>query len=247
LAERLGQVMPGIEPNKRTTETTDRKLVSIVVPVYNEEKLLGQLVQRLSETINTLSDTYDFEIIFINDGSSDKSLEIAKSLVSQERRLRILELRRNYGQTAALQAGIDDARGDYLITMDGDLQHFPEEIPAFLSELERGYDVVCGWRHERKENVLRRWPSSAANATIRKLTGLTIHDIGTTYRAYRIEILKDIRLLGENHRFIPVFASIAGARIGELKIQNIVRPAGRSSYNLGRTLNVLFDIFFIYF
>lgn len=227
--------------------TVGRKLVSIVIPIFNEELLLPELMQRLSGTINSIEDRYDFEIILVNDGSSDRSLEIAKSLVSEEPRMRVLELRRNYGQTAALQAGIDDARGEYLITMDGDLQHFPEEIPAFLSELERGYDMVCGWRHDRKENIIRRWPSRAANAAIRAVTGLSIHDIGTTYRAYRMAILEDIRLLGENHRFIPVFAHKAGARIGELQIQNISRPAGKSSYGLGRTLNVLFDILFAHF
>ncbi|MBI5118000.1 glycosyltransferase family 2 protein [Candidatus Poribacteria bacterium] len=224
-----------------------RKLVSIVVPIYNEERVLPELISRMSKTVSALIGRYDFEILFVDDGSSDGSVEVARSLLAQEERLRILELRRNYGQTAALQAGIDESHGEYVITMDGDLQHFPEEIPSFLAKLEEGYDVVCGWRHDRKENLLRRWPSQAANAMIRRLTGLTIRDVGTTYRAYRMVILKDIRLLGENHRFIPVFAYIAGARIGEIKIQNIVRPVGESSYGLTRSLNVFLDILFVYF
>ena len=159
----------------------------------------------------------------------------------------VVELRRNYGQTSALQAGFDLAGGDIIVSMDADLQHFPEEIPLFLAKIDEGNDVVCGWRHERKENILRRWPSRAANWLIRRASGLTIRDIGTTYRAYRREILRDVLLLGENHRFVPVFAKVAGATIDELPIQNIDRPHGVSNYGLFRTVNVFIDIFFLYF
>jgi glycosyltransferase involved in cell wall biosynthesis len=165
----------------------------------------------------------------------------------EEPRLTIIELRRNYGQTAALQAGIDRAAGDIIVTLDADLQHFPEEIPSLIKGIEEGHDVVCGWRHQRQEGVMRRWPSRAANGLIRKASGLSIHDIGTTFRAYRREIISEMRLLGENHRFIPVFAKALGARIGEVPISNIERSVGKSNYGIGRTINVLIDVFFIYF
>jgi glycosyltransferase involved in cell wall biosynthesis len=228
--------------------TSDRQqLVSIVAPVYNEEAVLVELLRRIVDTVAPLENKYEFEFIFVDDGSRDRTLEIAKSLLQSEPRLRVVELRRNYGQTAALQAALDQAKGDIIISMDADLQHFPEEIPQFLQKIEEGYDVACGWRHERQEGIIRRWPSRMANWLIRKVSGLTIHDIGTTYRAYRTEVIRDIRLLGENHRFVPVFAKIAGAKICEIKIQNIKRPQGKSNYGLSRTLNVFIDIFFLYF
>jgi len=175
-----------------------------------------------------LEDRYAFEIVLVNDGSSDDSLERMKRFVEREPRLRIIELSRNYGQTAALQAGLDAAQGEILVTMDADLQHFPEEIPRFLEAIESGYDMVCGWRHERAEGVLRRWPSRAANVLIRLISGLGIHDFGTTFRAYRAELVKDMRLLGDFHRYIPMLGYAAGGRITEIPIRNVVRPAGRS-------------------
>lgn len=223
------------------------KHVSVVAPLYNEERVLSEFLKRLQTVTSTLIHAYLFEFIFVDDGSTDKTLQNAKILLKNEPRLRVIELRRNYGQTAAIQAGIDAAQGDYIITMDADLQHFPEEIPVFLKEIEAGYDVVCGWRHDRQEGIIRRWPSKIANILIRKASGLTIHDVGTTYRAYRKEIVRDIQLLGENHRFVPVFARKVGARITEVKIENIERPVGQSNYGIGRTLNVFLDLFFIYF
>ena len=219
----------------------------MVVPVYNEATVLPEFVRRLVSAVQPLQERYEFEFIFVDDGSRDESLAVARQLIRVEPRLRAVELRRNYGQTAALQAGIDEAEGDIVITMDADLQHFPEDIPVFLERIEAGSDVVCGWRHQRREGIVRRWPSRVANMLIRRATGLRIHDIGTTFRAYRREILEDIRLLGENHRFVPVFAKNAGAIIEEVKIENIERPAGKSNYGLSRTMNVLLDLFFIYF
>jgi glycosyltransferase involved in cell wall biosynthesis len=183
----------------------------------------------------------------VDDGSSDKSLDIVKEWTRRESRLRLVELRRNYGQTSALQAALDLVEGDIIVSMDADLQHFPEEIPLFLKEIEAGNDVVCGWRHQRQEGLLRRLPSRIANAMIRQVSGLSIHDIGTTYRAYRREIIGDMHLLGEHHRFVPVFANAVGARIIEIPIQNIERPHGQSSYGLSRTFNVFVDLFFLYF
>ena len=222
-------------------------LVSVVAPFYNEQASLPVLLERLVKAAATLDGRYRFEFLFVDDGSVDGSLQTALSLRAVEPRLRVIQLRRNYGQTAALQAGLDSARGEIIVSMDADLQHFPEEIPRFLEKLEQGSDVVCGWRHERQENWRRRWPSSAANYLIRRISGLDIHDVGTTYRAYRSEIVRDLRLLGENHRFIPVFAKVVGARIDEIPIENVVRPHGQSNYGLARTLNVFIDLFFLYF
>lgn len=194
-----------------------------------------------------LADRYDFEIVLVDDGSADDTVSVARACAEKDQRIRIVELRRNYGQSTALQAGFDHAKGAVVISMDADLQHFPEDIPAFLDAISEGNDVVCGWRHDRKEGVKRRFPSRVANAMIRALTGLTIHDIGTTFRAYRREILDDIQLLGEHHRFVPVYAAAAGAKISEIKIENVERPHGTSNYGLGRTANVFFDLFFIFF
>jgi glycosyltransferase involved in cell wall biosynthesis len=227
--------------------TSAQTLVSVGIPVYNEEKVLPELLERLVKVADEECKQYDWEFVFVDDGSKDKSLEVARSLVAKESRLHVIELRRNYGQTAALQAGLDEARGDIIITMDADLQHFPEDIPRFLERIEAGCDVVCGWRKKRREGLIRRWPSRAANWMIRRISGLSIHDIGTTFRAYRREIVEDITLLGENHRFVPVFANIAGARIEEVVIENIERPEGKSNYGLGRVVNVWLDLFFLHF
>ena len=163
-------------------------------------------------------------------------------------RLRLIELRRNFGTTAALQAGLNEAAtGDIIVSMDSDLQHFPEDLPVLLAKLEEGYDLVCGWRHQRKENTLRRWPSRMANAVIRRITGTPIHDFGTTYRAYRADLVRHMKLLGEQHRFVPALAHMVGARVAEVPIQNIVRPAGASNYGIGRTLGVALDILYLYF
>jgi glycosyltransferase involved in cell wall biosynthesis len=225
----------------------DLPLVSVAIPVYNEQKVLPELVERLVKVADAAADRYRFEFVFVDDGSKDESLAVARELVKKEPRLRVIELRRNYGQTAALQAGLDETGGEILITMDADLQHFPEDIPTFLDRIEAGCDVVCGWRKKRREGVIRRWPSRAANWMIRRISGLDIHDIGTTFRAYRREIVEDISLLGENHRFVPVFANIAGATIEEVVIENIERPEGVSNYGIGRVVNVWLDLFFLYF
>jgi glycosyltransferase involved in cell wall biosynthesis len=224
-----------------------RTLVSVVVPIYNERTVLPALVERLAKNADGPSARYAWEFVLVDDGSRDGSLEAARDLIAKEPRLRVIELRRNYGQTAALQAGLDESRGDIIITMDGDLQHFPEDIPRFLERIESGSDLVCGWRKKRREGIVRRWPSRLANWMIRRISGLSIHDIGTTFRAYRREIVEDIALLGENHRFVPVFASRAGARIDEVEIENIERPEGTSNYGLGRIVSVWLDLFFLHF
>jgi glycosyltransferase involved in cell wall biosynthesis len=237
--------------------------VSIAIPVFNEAQVLPELVQRLVDVAGTLETKYRFELVFVDDGSRDESREVLKKLIGKvhttltdpregvscasHTTLRLVELRRNFGQTAALQAGFDETRGSIVITMDADLQHFPEDIPAFLAKIDEGCDVVCGWRHRRQEGIVRRWPSRAANWMIRRISGVTVHDVGTTFRAYRREILEDIALLGEHHRFVPVFARAEGAVIAEIPIENVERPLGKSNYGLERVFNVWLDLFFIYF
>jgi glycosyltransferase involved in cell wall biosynthesis len=224
-----------------------RPLVSVVAPVYNEEAVIDEFVQRLRTVLDGLAERYTFEIVLVDDGSRDGTLAKMRALVAGEPRLRVLELRRNYGQTAALQAGFDAARGDILLTLDSDLQHFPEDIPQLLARLEEGFEVVCGWRHQRAEGVVRRWPSRGANLLLRWLSGLDIHDFGTTFRVYRAEVIKDLRLLGDFHRYIPALVRQAGGRIAEVPIRNVVRPAGQSSYGLGRTIGVSLDLVLLYF
>lgn len=224
-----------------------RLLVSVVLPVFNEVTTLRELLRRLAAVAESLRARYAFEFVCVDDGSSDETVAVAEQLASSDDRIILTALRRNYGQTAALQAGFEQARGAIIISMDADLQHFPEDIPQFLAKIEEGYDVVCGWRAERREGVVRRWPSAVANWLLRRLTGTTIHDVGTTFRAYRGDFARELQLLGEHHRFIPVLARNLGARLTEVRIQNIVRPAGISHYGLSRTFNVLLDVVFVVF
>jgi glycosyltransferase involved in cell wall biosynthesis len=221
--------------------------VSVVAPVYNEDAIIGQFVERVSKAADSVAGTYDAEFVLVDDGSTDGSLARMKELAKKEPRLRVVELRRNYGQTAALQAGLDAARGDILVTMDSDLQHFPEEIPAFLAKLAEGYDVVCGWRHQRQEGIIRRWPSRVANLIIRRESGISIHDFGTTFRAYRADVVKELRLFGEFHRYVPVLAHMAGAKMTEIPIENVERSTGRSNYGVGRTFGVMLDLCVLHF
>src|SRR5436190_8492013 len=185
-------------------------LVSLVAPVYNEAATLHEFMARLVAAAASLAGRYTFEFILVDDGSTDGTLELAKSLIARESRLRVVELRRNFGQTAALQAGLTAARGDLVVSMDSDLQHFPEDLPLFLNKIEEGYDLVCGWRHDRQEGVLRRWPSRVANLLIRLISGLRVHDVGTTFRAYRADLVHELQLVGEQHRFVPVLAALIG-------------------------------------
>jgi glycosyltransferase involved in cell wall biosynthesis len=221
--------------------------VSIIAPVYNEATQIGDLITRTRRALEPLEQRYRFEIVLVNDGSDDDSLAVMRSHLSSEPWLRVIDLARNYGQTAALQAGLDAARGNILVTLDADLQHFPEEIPRFLETLEQGYDMVCGWRHARAEGIIRRWPSGAANWIIRRISGLRLHDFGTTFRAYRSELVKEIRLFGEFHRYIPVLGHLVGGRITEIPIENIERPAGHSNYGLGRSQGVFLDLLVLVF
>lgn len=224
-----------------------RPLISIVAPVYNEAATLPEFVRRIGAVCDAMASRYRAEIVLVDDGSRDDSLAVARQLIEVEPRLRVIELRRNFGQTAALQAGLSCATGDFIISMDSDLQHFPEDVPKFVELGEQGYDLVCGWRKDRRENALRRWPSRMANQLIRRVIGLEIHDFGTTFRLYRSDLISHIKLIGEEHRFVPALAHMVGARIVEVPIQNIERRAGVSNYGIGRTFGVALDILFLYF
>ena len=189
-----------------------------------------------------------YEILYVDDGSTDASLARLRELALTDGRVRVIALRRNYGQTAAMSAGIDHARGDILIPMDADLQNDPADIPRLLARLDEGYDVVSGWRKDRKDAWLtRRLPSSLANRLVSRIAGITLHDYGCSLKAYRRDALVDVKLYGEMHRFIPVYAAWAGARVTEIPVTHHARRAGQSKYGLSRTGKVLFDLITIKF
>jgi glycosyltransferase involved in cell wall biosynthesis len=215
---------------------------SVVVPFYNESDSVEELHRRIVAVMDTLGKPY--EMVFVNDGSGDQTQAVLERVASSDGRVTVIELRRNFGQTAALAAGFDHSTGEVVIAMDGDLQHAPEDIPAMLKPLEQdGYDLVSGWRKQRVDSfIIRRLPSATANWLMKTLCGVDIHDFGTTFKVYRRDLLKHIRLYGELHRFIPALASAVGAKICEVPIQNIVRPKGKSSYGISRTVRVLFDL-----
>ncbi|MBK5292640.1 MAG: glycosyltransferase family 2 protein [Acidobacteriia bacterium] len=221
-------------------------MISIVIPIHNEEPAILPLYDRLTAVMERVKKTY--EIIFVDDASTDLSFELLANLVETDNRLKVIRLRRNFGQTAALSAGFDEAQGSVVISLDGDLQHDPDDIPALLAKIEEGYDIASGWRKNRLDNTLtRKIPSRIANWLMAKASGVELRDFGTTFKAYRAEILKDVNLYGELHRFIPALASFYGARVAEVPIRNSPRMGGGSHYGLGRTFSVLFDILTIKF
>src|ERR1700676_5594011 len=221
-------------------------MLSIVIPIHNEEPALLPLDDRLTGVLELLQRPY--EILFVDDASTDRSFELLANLVETDGHLKVIRLRRNFGQTAALSAGFHEAKGDVVIAMDGDLQHAPEDIPALLEKIDQGYDIASGWRKHRVDNtVMRKIPSRIANWLMAKASNIKLHDFGTTFKAYRAEVLKDVHLYGELHRFIPALASFYGARVIEVPIRNVPRASGGSHYGLGRTFRVMFDIFTIWF
>lgn len=221
-------------------------MLSIVIPIHNEEPAILPLYDRLTRVLETVHKNY--EILFVDDASTDRSFDLLANLVETDPRLKVIRLRRNFGQTAALSAGFDEAQGEVIVSLDGDLQHAPEDIPALLAKIDEGYDIASGWRKKRLDNaILRKIPSRIANWLMAKASGVDLHDFGTTFKAYRSEVLKDINLYGELHRFIPALASFYGAKVAEVPIQNSPRVGGGSHYGIGRTFRVLFDILTIKF
>src|SRR5579862_8509538 len=219
---------------------------SVVVPFFNEQENVSPLYMKLTEVMDSLGDPY--ELVFVDDGSRDNTFKVLSDIYEHDRRVNLVRLRRNFGQTAGLKAGFDFARGDIIISMDGDLQHDPEEIPRFLEKMEEGYDLVSGWRHARRDHwLMRQIPSRIANWMMAKLSGIELHDFGTTFKAYRREIIQEIQLYGELHRFIPALASSTGARIAEVPIVNLERKNGKSNYGIGRTIRVFFDLIIVKF
>ncbi|HME58262.1 MAG TPA: glycosyltransferase family 2 protein [Terracidiphilus sp.] len=219
---------------------------SIVVPFHNEEENVTVLYARLKQVMEQVGDS--FELVLVDDGSNDRTYKLMGEIAAVDSRVLVIRLRRNFGQTSALAAGFDHATGEFILSMDGDLQHDPGEIPLFLEKLEEGYDVVSGWRKERVDSFLmRRFPSRCANWLMAKLSGVDIHDFGTTFKAYRREVIQSIPLYGEMHRFIPALASWYGASICEIPIKNTPRERGKSHYGIGRTFGVIFDLLTIRF
>jgi glycosyltransferase involved in cell wall biosynthesis len=219
--------------------------VSIVVPLYNEEENVEVLHERIMEVLT--SNNIDYEIIYVDDGSNDKTLQLLDMLQSRHKNILVLSLRRNFGQTAAFAAGFDFARGDIVITMDGDLQNDPKDIPRLLEAI-KDCDLVSGWRKKRKDPfITRRLPSIIANWLISKVTGVRLHDYGCSLKAYRREVVKNLRLYGEMHRFIPAVASWYGVRISEIETTHHPRLRGKSKYGISRTIRVLLDLITVKF
>jgi len=219
---------------------------SIVVPFHNEEENVTALYARLKQAMEQVADS--FEMVFVDDGSSDRSYKMLEEIAAVDSRVLVVKLRRNFGQTSALAAGFDHASGEFILAMDGDLQHDPNDIPVFLEKLEEGYDVVSGWRRHRADSFfMRRIPSTCANWLMARLSGVDIHDFGTTFKAYRREVIQNIPLYGEMHRFIPALASWYGASICEVPIKSANRERGKSHYGIGRTFRVFFDLMTIRF
>jgi len=231
------------EQPRSLTETPD---ISVFLPVYNEEPNLLPLHAKLDAALKSLGRSA--EIVYVDDGSSDGSLGILRRIADLDSRVRIVALRRNYGQTAAMAAGIDAAKGEVLIPMDADLQNDPADIARLLQKLDEGYDVVSGWRKNRKDKmVTRKIPSMLANRLISWIGGVPLHDYGCSLKAYRRESLQDVRLYGEMHRFIPIYAAWAGAKVTEIPVEHHARTMGKSKYGLSRTLKVVFDLMTIKF
>ena len=214
---------------------------SIVVPLFNELESVPQLYVKIIDVMDTVGDP--FEIVFVDDGSRDGTFRLLSDIARDDARVLVVRLRRNFGQTAALKAGFDHSQGEVIISMDGDLQHDPAEIPKFIEKMNEGYDIVSGWRVTRTDHWLtRQFPSRVANRIMARLSRVDLHDFGTTFKAYRREILSEINLYGELHRFIPALASWAGASIAEVPITNIPRQTGKSNYGISRTIRVLLDL-----
>jgi len=219
-------------------------MISIIIPIFNEEANIEKLCHNIIEAMETIN----YEVILIDDGSTDNSENILKIVTKKYNAFKLLSLKRNYGQTAAMQAGFDHAQGEIIIPMDGDLQNDPKDIPNLITKIHEGFDVVSGWRKERLDKKFTRiLPSKMANILISKISGIHLHDYGCTLKAYRKEVLNDIKLYGEMHRFIPIYASWEGAKVTEIAVKHHPRIAGKSKYGLSRIHKVILDLLVIRF
>jgi dolichol-phosphate mannosyltransferase len=220
--------------------------LSVITPIYNEEKNIPILVNLLLEVLLTLQKS--FEIIAINDGSRDGSLAELRKQAALHPELKVVDFRRNYGQTAAIMAGIDHANGDIIVSIDADLQNDPQDIPHLLAKLDEGFDVVSGWRKDRQDEAFRRnFLSRVANGVISTISGVRLHDYGCTLKAYRSDVVKNVRLYGEMHRFIPIYASWMGAKVVDMPVRHYARRHGRSNYGLERVFKVILDLIVVKF
>ena len=219
--------------------------VSVVIPVFNEQANIEPLHQQIADSLN---DKYSYEVVFVDDGSTDNSVDVLKRVQNSSAKVRIIRFSRNFGQTAALSAGFDHAKGQIIIAMDADQQNDPADIPKMIDKLKEGYDVVSGWRKQRRDKLItRRIPSMAANWLISTITGVKLHDYGCTLKAYNRKVLEQTNLYGEMHRFIPVLASWSGASICEMVVNHRPRTAGCAKYGIGRTFKVLLDLITVKF
>jgi len=234
-------------PQRKGKPMNDAVELSVVIPLFNEEESVEPLYAQLQEALESLEQNY--EIIVVDDGSTDRSFDLLKGLHAQDKRLKVIRFRRNFGQTAAFAAGFEHAQGQVVVTMDADLQNDPADIPRLLEKLEEGYDVVSGWRVERWKSawLTRRLPSVVANRLISETTGVHLHDYGCSLKAYRSEVVKNINLYGELHRFIPAMASWMGVSVTEIPVHYQPRQFGRSKYGLSRTIKVVLDLLTVRF
>ncbi len=220
-------------------------MISVVVPVYNEEENVGILYEKIKKVME--ENGYDYEIIFVDDGSTDKTFEKLKEIAEKDKKFKVIRFRRNFGQTAAMAAGFDYAKGEIIVSMDGDLQNDPEDIPKLIDKLNEGYDVVSGWRKNRQDEPKRVFLSKVANKIISKITHVELHDYGCSLKAYKACVAKNLHMYGEMHRFIPALANIYGANIAEIPVRHHPRKFGKSKYNLSRTFRVIVDLILVYF
>jgi glycosyltransferase involved in cell wall biosynthesis len=238
-----------IEPDRQTDQPAvhpERPAISVIVPIYNERESIAPLCEGLFGVLDDIG--RHFEVICINDGSTDRSIDALQEIAKQRNELRVVNFRRNYGQTAAMMAGIDYASGSIIVSIDADLQNDPRDIPALLTKMDEGFDVVSGWRKDRQDAAIsRNFVSRVANRIISRISGVRLHDFGCTLKAYRREVVKDVRLYGEMHRFVPIYASWMGARVCEIPVRHHARKFGKSKYGLERVLKVILDLVVVRF
>ena len=244
-SERNGAHYGGADSTSSTRTAHATPEISVIIPVFNEEESLRALHEKLMNSLRELA--LPVETIYVDDGSRDASFQILSEFAAQDPNVKVIRFRRNFGQTAAMAAGLENALGRIIIPLDADGQNDPADIRNLLDKMDEGFDVVSGWRKNRKDDSIRRIPSRIANRIISKVTGVPLHDYGCSLKAYRAEVIKDVSLYGEMHRFIPAYAAMVGARVTEIPVRHHARAAGVSKYGIGRTFKVLLDLLVVKF